>query len=167
MPVLNHLIDLFTHMQWADARVWDTILSTPNVEKYEKLKKTLHHYHLTQYAFYHIWMNLPMEFKKQEEFKTMSEMKNWVVNYHRLVGSFLLKLKEEDLNLVIHIPWAASLEKVLGQKPAESNLADTMFQVISHSTYHRGQVNSHIRIAGVEPPMVDFIAWVWLGKPKV
>ena len=35
-----------------------------------------------------------------------------------------------------------------------------------HSTYHRGQINTRFRELGGEPAMVDFIAWVWLGKPK-
>jgi uncharacterized damage-inducible protein DinB len=152
-------------MHWADTRVWDTILSTPAAQEHEKLKKTIYHYHITQYAFYHIWMELPMEFKKLEEFKSMTEMANWAANYHNLAGSFVLNLNEDDLDKVIHIPWSSRLEKVLGRKPAETNLVETMFQVITHSSYHRGQVNSHLRSAGAEPPMVDFIAWVWLGKP--
>ncbi len=40
-----------------------------------------------------------------------------------------------------------------------------MIQVYLHSSYHRGQVNSLIRRSNNEPPLTDFIAWVWLGKP--
>jgi uncharacterized damage-inducible protein DinB len=35
----------------------------------------------------------------------------------------------------------------------------------SHSTYHRGQVNSILRQLGAEPPLTDFIAYLWLGRP--
>ena len=35
-----------------------------------------------------------------------------------------------------------------------------------HSTYHRGQVNVRLRELGGEPQLVDFIAWVWEGKPR-
>jgi uncharacterized damage-inducible protein DinB len=31
--------------------------------------------------------------------------------------------------------------------------------------YHRGQVNTRIREVGGEPAAVDFINWIWLGKP--
>jgi len=54
---------------------------------------------------------------------------------------------------------------VLGQETEPASLAETLFQVPAHSTYHRGQVNALIRNAGGEPPLVDFIVWVWLGKP--
>jgi uncharacterized damage-inducible protein DinB len=165
MSVFNHLKDLFTHMAWADARVWDTILSNPATQEHARLKKTIHHYHLTQYAFYHIWNDLPMEFPKLEEFKTTRHMADWAAKYHELTKDYLAELKEDDIVKIIHIPWAARLEKVLGQKPEDANLGETMFQVISHSAYHRGQVNTHIRSVDVDPPMVDYIAWVWLGKP--
>ena len=39
-------------------------------------------------------------------------------------------------------------------------------QVALHSTYHRGQINARIRELGGEPPLTDFIAWVWAGKPQ-
>jgi uncharacterized damage-inducible protein DinB len=151
-------------MAWADARVWETILSNPKTQEHKKLTNTIYHYHLTQYAFYYIWNDLPREFPKPEDFKTIQEMAQWSKKYHQLAASFLTELKEEDLGRVVHIPWAERLEKVLGQKPEDANLAETMFQVVTHSSYHRGQVNSHIRSLAIDPPMVDYIAWVWLGK---
>ena len=38
-------------------------------------------------------------------------------------------------------------------------------QVASHSTYHRGQVNARLREVGGTPPLVDYIAWIWFGRP--
>jgi uncharacterized damage-inducible protein DinB len=35
----------------------------------------------------------------------------------------------------------------------------------SHTAYHRGQVNTRLRELGGDPPLVDFIAWIWMGKP--
>ena len=40
-----------------------------------------------------------------------------------------------------------------------------MLQVALHSMYHRGQINARLRDFGGNPPLVDFIAWVWLGRP--
>jgi uncharacterized damage-inducible protein DinB len=53
-----------------------------------------------------------------------------------------------------------------GKKVMPATLEETMLQVASHSTYHRGQINTRFRELGGEPAMVDFITWVWLGKPK-
>jgi uncharacterized damage-inducible protein DinB len=34
-----------------------------------------------------------------------------------------------------------------------------------HSAYHRGQVASQLRELGGEPPLTDFVAWIWLDRP--
>ena len=167
MSILHHIKQLFDHMYWADATVWKTILSSPEAQKNDKLKKTIFHYHITQYAFYYIWKSLPMEFPRLKEFKSITELSDWASKYPDLAKKFLSDLKEEDLNTKVHIPWAERLVEALGKKPEDSTLAEQMLQVTAHSSYHRGQVNSQIRESGGEPPLVDFIAWVWLGKPGV
>jgi uncharacterized damage-inducible protein DinB len=42
---------------------------------------------------------------------------------------------------------------------------ETLLQIPMHSHYHRGQVNTRLRELGATPPLVDFIAWAWMGKP--
>jgi uncharacterized damage-inducible protein DinB len=46
-----------------------------------------------------------------------------------------------------------------------TTVAETMLQVTFHSAYHRGQVSARLREVGVEPPLVDYIAWIWFGRP--
>ena len=165
MTVLNQLKELFNHMYWADAKIWETVLLIPKAQKHEKLKKLLHHLHLTQNAFYRIWSGLPLEFTKLSNFKNLNELAKWAFKNTELLQSFLSGLKEEDLDKIVNIPWVKHFEKQLGINAADINLAETMFQVTDHSTYHRGQANSIIRSMEAEPPSVDFIIWVWLGKP--
>jgi uncharacterized damage-inducible protein DinB len=59
-----------------------------------------------------------------------------------------------------------TLEKIIGKKPVNPTVAETMLQVAMHTTYHRGQLNKRLRELGGEPPLIDFIVWIWLGKPK-
>jgi len=47
---LQFLRDLYTHMAWADATVWETVLSSSGVEDDESLQDTLVHLHLVQRA---------------------------------------------------------------------------------------------------------------------
>jgi uncharacterized damage-inducible protein DinB len=74
-------------------------------------------------------------------------------------------LAEESVAQIVALPWGEMVAARIGQTPAASTLAETLQQVTMHSTYHRGQVNARLRELGAEPPLVDFIAWVWLGKP--
>ena len=166
MTVLDKVKESFNHMYWADAKIWETVLAIPQAEDNEKLKTLLYHLHLTQYAFYRIWSDLPMEFPKQSDFKNLNGIAKWALKYTELLQLFVSGLKEEDLDEIINIPWSKHSEKHLGIKAADINLSETMFQVIDHSTYHRGQVNTLIRLMEAEPTLVDFIIWVWVGKPK-
>ncbi len=165
MHSLDILKELIDHMNWADAKIWATVLSISGVQEDEKLKKILHHYQLTKNAFYCVWARLPLEFPELSKFGTFRDMAEWASEYPKLIQTYLTGLKEEELGRTIQIPWSDRLEKVLGKKPADANLAETILQVAAHSSHHRGQVNNRIRELKSEPPLVDFIAWVWLGKP--
>jgi len=44
-------------------------------------------------------------------------------------------------------------------------LVETMLQIPSHSTHHRGQIATRLREIGGEPPITDFIMWAFTGKP--
>ena len=160
--ILKELID---HMNWADAKIWATVLSIPEAQEDEKLKKILHHYQLSKYAFYYIRSGLPQEFPELATFKTLHGMAQWAAEYPKLIQTYMASLKEPDLSSMIKTPWSDRLEKILGQKPVDANLAETILQVAVHCSHHRGQANSRIRELKAEPPIVDFIAWVWLGKP--
>jgi uncharacterized damage-inducible protein DinB len=63
------------------------------------------------------------------------------------------------------MPWASHVEKRIGRPPGLTTIVDTALQVVMHTTYHRGQVNARLRAIGGEPPLVDYIAWIWVGRP--
>jgi len=42
-------------------------------------------------------------------------------------------------------------------QPFENSVSDILFQVINHSTYHRGQIATGFRQSGLEPLLTDYI----------
>lgn len=42
-----------------------------------------------------------------------------------------------------------------------NNARDILFQVINHSTYHRGQIATEFRQSGLEPLLTDYIYYKW------
>jgi uncharacterized damage-inducible protein DinB len=50
-------------------------------------------------------------------------------------------------------------------KALPATLGESVFQVITHTAYHRGQISTRIREIGGEPPLIDFLYWVWAGRP--
>jgi uncharacterized damage-inducible protein DinB len=79
---------------------------------------------------------------------------------------FLNAVDHDALGRRIVMPWSGELARDLGRQPEPPTLAETMFQVTSHSTYHRGQINTRLRLVGGQPPLVDYIAWIWIGRPS-
>jgi len=42
-----------------------------------------------------------------------------------------------------------------------NSVRDILFQVINHSTYHRGQIATEFRQTGLEPLLTDYIYYKW------
>ena len=165
MQELNNISLLINHMEWADAKVWESVLKLSSSNSDSRLRKLLCHIHNVQRAFFYIWTEQPLEFREETDFPEPLDIAKWGYEYHSLVNEYLNSLNANELNKIIEIPWTHHFEKIIERKPENPSLAETMLQVAMHSTYHRGQVNAQLRELGGEPQLIDFIAWVWLDKP--
>ncbi len=165
MQFSGHIADLFQHMKWADATLWRAVLESEQTEDDPRLKELLYHTHLTQHAFLQAWSGLPMHFPKVSDFDDLCAISAWGHAYHNDVALYLEKI-EDGLDGVLSVPWAEQFGSVTGEPPRATTLAETMLQVALHSMYHRGQVNAHLRLIAAEPPLVDYIAWLWFGRPE-
>ncbi len=157
--------NLLNHMMWADAEVWKKVIDSEAAESDERIKKLLYHIHQVQYAFYFLWNELSLSIPKPEEVSDLKSIAKWGFEYQQKLDEFLFSSMSDENDKVIQIPWSVFMERKIGKKVVPATLEETMLQVASHSTYHRGQINTRFRELGGEPAMVDFIAWVWLGKP--
>jgi len=162
----DNISSLLNHMKWADAEVWKKVLSFPSAENDERIKKLLYHLHQVQYAFYFLWNEQPLEIPKPEEFTDLKSIAKWGIDYQQKLNEFLSSEKANEKDKIVQIPWSVFIERKIGKKVIPATLEETMMQVTSHSTYHRGQINTRFRELGGEPASVDFIVWIWLGKPK-
>ncbi|HZG50780.1 MAG TPA: DinB family protein [Pyrinomonadaceae bacterium] len=152
-------------MQWADALVWSSALSNPEVAADLALRGKLFHTHMVQRAFLSVWQagspgSPPTD---PPDLPTTLELAR---SYYSELTPFLDALDERELERPVALPWAGRFAQRLGREPATTTLADTILQVAMHSAYHRGQVNTRLREVGVEPPLTDYIAWVWFGRPE-
>lgn len=162
----ENIYSLLQHMKWADTEVWKKILRFPAAENDERIKKLLYHLHQVQYAFYFLWNEMPLEIPKPEEFNNLQSIARWGGEYQKKLDVFLSSEKAEKKDKLIEIPWSKFMERRIGKKVVPATLEETMLQVTSHSSYHRGQINTRFRELGGEPALIDFIVWVWFCKPK-
>lgn len=158
------LTDLYRHMEWADAAVWTAVLASGAAQTDARLQKYLYHLHLTQRAFLRIWRNEPRE-TPYPTFNDAPSLMQWARGYYSEAFTYLEALSEKKLSEPMTVPWAAMVERRIGRAPAATTIGETALQVVLHSLYHRGQANARLREVGGEPPLVDYIAWIWLGRP--
>lgn len=158
--------DLFRHMHWADAEIWRVLMATPNAAADEKLMKIIQHLHSVQRAFYLMWtggQRKPDELYAKRDAETLRQ---WARSYYPEAEMFLARTGAEQLDEIVLMPWLQHFAEQLSRPLQAPTLADTLVQLPSHSTYHRGQANARLREIGGEPPLVDYIAWVWFGRPE-
>jgi uncharacterized damage-inducible protein DinB len=162
------LSDLIRHMQWADASVWRAVLAHDAACTDPRLRNLLTHLHLVQRLFLLVWRGdtFEAELKTFKEFGELAELHRRVITHDPDVTRFVETLDPSSLSRGVVMPFVAEYERQLGRTFGVPTLAETMFQVTSHSTYHRGQVNARLREVGGQPPLVDYIAWIWFGRPQ-
>jgi uncharacterized damage-inducible protein DinB len=162
---LDALQDLHAHMEWADEEVWRVALGHAPAARDTRLRDLLLHLHNVQRAFLAVWTRQPLQWPDPQEFPDIARVHAWSRPTYAAARAFFITVDAAALARPVTMPWAAQLAQQLGRVPHDPTLAETIFQVTSHSTYHRGQINARLRELGAEPPLVDFIAWVWFGRP--
>ncbi|NIT59727.1 MAG: hypothetical protein GWN00_26950 [Aliifodinibius sp.] len=165
MSILEETKSLFAHMFWADATVWESVFDLSDYQTNQKLKQLLHHIHSVQHAYLLLWLGKELNIPELNSFKRFQEISDWGLTFYLELENYLDDIIESHLYQLISIPWSEHLAKKIGKPPEQPNLLQMMNQVILHSGYHRAQANKMIREMGGEPPLVDFIMWIWLGKP--
>ena len=166
MPTVEMLNELFQHMEWADACVWKSVFESPAARGDSIIRDRLCHIHMVQWAFLHVWRAQPLpEFPDASTFTDVAALASWGHEAHGQIQQYLERIDEAALQRIVRPPWLDDFEKYFGKAPAPINLLQTMLQVTSHSSHHRGQVNTRLRETGSKPLYVDFIVWLCLGKP--
>jgi uncharacterized damage-inducible protein DinB len=162
---LDTLRELMQHMEWADACVWRALLPHRVAVQDTRLRDLLLHLHGVQRAFLAVWTARPVNAAVAEATGDLVQAQAAVRSYYNDLSAAVASFDETTLRQRIVMPGLEPYEQRMGRRFDAPTLAETILQVVSHSTYHRGQVNARLREVGGEPPLVDYIAWIWFGRP--
>jgi len=166
MSMIALVQDLFRHMEWADARIWKSVLESAAAGSDSTIRTRLYHLHMVHWAFLHVWFDQSLpEIPDQSSFTDVAALASWGHEAHGKTMQFIERIDETALQRVVKVPWLDDFEKYFGKPAAPTNLIQTMLHVTSHSSHHRGQVNTRLHEVGTPPPYIDFIVWVCLGRP--
>ncbi|HEV7571831.1 MAG TPA: DinB family protein [Thermoanaerobaculia bacterium] len=165
MTVLGAVRPLFAHMEWADAMVWRAVNDCAAASDDKLLHDRLYHIHATQTAFLQAWRGEEVVFTGADDFPGLDAVRELGRAFYAVAPGLVASMSADAVEREMILPWSTYFARRAGFTPHASTLGETLLQLPSHSTYHRGQVNTRIRELGGTPPLVDFIAWVWSGKP--
>lgn len=156
---------VLTHMEWADALTWGAVRDLPGAQADERLKWLFHHIHLVQWVYLQAWRGDPFQVTELKTYPDLAAVEAWARPYYPLVTAFAETIDEAKFAQALDFPWSSMIEEKFG-KVLPATMSESAWQVFSHTSYHRGQIATRIREIGGEPPLVDFLVWVWGGKPN-
>jgi uncharacterized damage-inducible protein DinB len=165
MTMLDAVRPLFAHMEWADAMVWRAAGDCAAAADDKVLHDRLYHIAATQHAFLQAWRGQEVIFTGPDDYPGLDAVRQRAREFYAVAPAYVASLSPDDVEREMVLPWSSYFAKRAGVTAHPSTLGETLLQLPSHSTYHRGQVNIRLRELGTTPPLVDFIAWVWAGKP--
>lgn len=163
--IVDHFRDLYSHMHWADAQMWSAVVQSEPGRSDDDILDTFLHIHEAQHAFLSTWKGEPFKRTSRDDFSSATEMMEWGKKFHTSVQPFIDQLNEAGMDQPAILPWAKYFVQSDKREPEITSLRETLHQLVSHSMHHRGQIARRLRELGTTPPAMDYIVWVWEGRP--
>lgn len=139
----NMLKDLLKYTEAADKRVIAVMNSSVPPEKAIAL---FSHVLCAQHIWAHRILGLQKQYAVHQVFAPSE--------FSRISENNIIKLwsiySDRNLNAIITYTTTSG-------ETFSGSVRDMLFHVINHSTYHRAQIATELRIAGIEPPVTDYI----------
>jgi len=158
--MIEHLKDLVFYQEWADAvflKAWGKIPAA--MEDTEMLKRW-EHVILVQSAFHDVLKNNDSKLPRSDaELPSFSELKTRSQQNHEQFRKLISELKPGDLDRTLEIRW-------LADRPALVTPVEALMQALLHSQHHRAQNMTRLQALGGKPVVIDWISWIWRGKPE-
>lgn len=156
--MLAHLRDLLAHAEWANAVFFHAWAKSP-ARDHEEMRRRAAHLLGVQQGFLHVLRGEPPGFPPDGPPPSFDELRAWAPACHAGLRDFAAALAPEGLGRVVRIPWFGT------EPPCDITAAEALVQVAMHSQHHRGQLMTRLKDHGGEPKNVDWIIWLWKGRP--
>lgn len=86
------------------------------------------------------------------------QLREWGCGRTLALFSLARQLSDDDLSSLMDVPW-------FKEPPIELSRGDAIVQACLHSIHHRGRIATEFCRLGGHPSTMDFIIWVWNGRP--
>ena len=141
------LLDLMSHMRWADALIADALeRDAPNDAESARL---FAHVASVEHLWYARIQGQPASYAVWPPL-TVAEARAVAAEHADLFSHLLDAADATALARPVHYRNSAGLE-------FHSSIAQIVTHTAMHGSHHRGQILRQLRAAGIEPPYVDYI----------
>lgn len=158
--MLDLIRDLYAHQEWADAAQWQAILASDAARHDADLKARLVHLHGAQQVWLGRWQGLSLGFPKPEDHASIEDTFHFAQACHAALRAYLSLRKDADLAEPV------TYTNLAGETFTQP-LSELMIHLAMHSQYHRGQIMTRLKQVGGQATDVDYIFWIWRGRPAV
>ncbi|MFA1712895.1 DinB family protein [Peribacillus frigoritolerans] len=161
---MNHpepLLEMYNYHAWANGVIIDRLNELPEhiyhkeiQSGFSSVSKVLSHIYLTDYAWFDIISGISMgeamassnQLKEEVEKKSIEEMKIMFMDLYER-NRALLSTENPEKVLVVDNPYAGLLE---------TTISESVIHVVTHGSYHRGNIATMLRQMGHTSVMQDF-----------
>ncbi|MCD1159146.1 DinB family protein [Peribacillus frigoritolerans] len=161
---MNHpepVLEMYNYHAWANGVIIDRLNELPEHVYHKEIQsgfssvsKVLSHIYLTDYAWFDIISGISMneamasssELKEEVEKKSIEEMKKTFMDLYER-NKALLSIVDMEKVMVVDNPYAGLLE---------TSISESVLHVVTHGSYHRGNIATMLRQMGHTSVMQDF-----------
>jgi uncharacterized damage-inducible protein DinB len=155
--MLDFLRELLAHSEWANAVFFHTWAKSP-AREHDELRQRVAHVLGVQDGFLAVLTGKAPDRPLDAPPASYEELKKRAIASHRGLREFVATLTSDGLARTVQIPW-------FPDPPCVISVAEALVQVAMHTQHHRGQLMTRLKDFGGEPKNVDWIIWLWKGKP--
>jgi uncharacterized damage-inducible protein DinB len=156
--MIEHLRDLLAHAEWANAVFFHTWGKSP-ARDHEELRRRVGHIVGVQDGFLAVLRGQAPGAPPQGPPPSFADLKTRAQACHIGLGDFAAQLDAQGMSRIVQIPW-------FPDPPCVITVAQALVQAAMHTQHHRGQCMTRLKDFGGEPKNVDWIIWLWKGKPQ-
>ncbi|TDL91526.1 damage-inducible protein DinB [Vibrio vulnificus] len=161
---MNHpepVLEMYNYHAWANGVIIDRLNELPEhiyhkeiQSGFSSVSKVLSHIYLTDYTWFDIISGISMEeamassseLKEEVEKKSIEEMRKTFIDLYER-NKALLSTEDMEKVMVVNNPYAGSLE---------TTISESVLHVVTHGSYHRGNIATMLRQMGHTSVMQDF-----------
>src|SRR5436305_10622937 len=156
--MIDHLRDLLAHSEWANAVFFHAWGKSPACE-HEELRRRVGHVVGVQDGFRAVLRGETPGQPPDGPPPDYAALKARAEASHAGLRELADKLDLVSLNRTVRIPW-------FPDPPCVIRVDEALIQVAMHTQHHRGQLMTRLKDFGGEPKNVDWIIWLWKGRPQ-